>query len=85
MIHAVAIKYKGVLYTLPQPARHYELMHLINEDTGNNFIFGQGENGFITDTGEFLGRVGAGKHALACGQCKSIASASGELYSEEVW
>lgn len=85
MIHAVAIKYKGTLYTLPQPARHYELMPIICEDTGANVIFGQGEQGFITDTGEFLGRVEAGKHALACGQCKMIASASGELYSEEVW
>jgi len=84
MIHAVAIRYKGTTYTLPQPARHYNLIEMIAEDTGENFVFGQGEQGFLRDDGAFLNRVEAGKHALECGQVSKL-HVGDALYSEEVW
>lgn len=39
--------------------------------------------GFVTDTGVFLDRYEAKKHAIACGQIVNLEYA--ELYSEDVW
>ena len=40
--------------------------------------------GFVTDTGEFLDRVEAAKHAIECGQIKATRWGP-RLYSEDVW
>ncbi|MBN1757926.1 MAG: hypothetical protein JW863_06395 [Chitinispirillaceae bacterium] len=40
-----------------------------------------GERGFVTDTGQFLSRTEAAKHAFACGQLKTPKYM---LYSEDI-
>lgn len=41
-----------------------------------------GEDGFVTDTGEFLNRQDALKHAIECGQ---VSSDTTHLISDKLW
>jgi hypothetical protein len=43
------------------------------------------EQGFIDTDGNFLDREAAGKHAIACGQIKSLKYQRRDLFSEELW
>lgn len=83
MIHAVAIKYEGTIYTLPQPARHYELVDIIIADK-KVYSFDKGIKGFLTDDGTFLARDKAAVHAVSSGQLTKL-PVGGDLYSEMVW
>lgn len=64
MIKEAAILKNGIIYT---GKRH----NIILCDKSRPFQFLQnGEQGFITDKGEFLNREDAAKHAFQCGQIK---------------
>ena len=66
MIVAAAIRKDGVVYT---GHRHPNILQ--DADTVHGLGFGglkNGEQGFVTDTGEFLDRKQARQHFLDCGQ-----------------
>lgn len=77
----VAIKYRGKLYSLPQPNRHHHVIGLIGG------ISAPDKQGFLDNTGRFLDRKQALKLAKLNGQL--IRGTSGyqgnELFSEDLW
>lgn len=80
-ITQAAIRYNGdeVLTAY----RHYKIMHLqaklgIKTEFGHN-----AEDGFVTDTGQFVTRAEAKKIAIKSGQIP--ADFKGTLYSEDLW
>lgn len=79
MIIRAAIKYKGITYSSPSPARHHDVIQLI----GKKNLAGETQ-GFITDEGVFLDRLEGAKHALSCGQIKKLRWPP-YLYTDELW
>ncbi len=89
MIVAAAVKLDGVVYSVPKPGRHnhvYEKMHKEHpefwegEHPGNRWT-----DGFLTDTGEFLGRDQSWEHMKACNQPFVRTPTGGILTSEDIW
>lgn len=75
----------GKLYQLPCPNRHHNIIHQICSETGEP-VPGNAEQGFITNTGQFVSRYVAHRLALKCQQpCKRPIGYGSELYSEDVW
>jgi hypothetical protein len=83
MITRVAIRYRGTVYSLPKPNRHSDVIkYMISE--GQDAL--AGEQGFMTDRDEFLGRRNAHDHALACGQVsEGNLVRPGSLSSDDLW
>ena len=80
MIVAAAIKYNGVVYSLPPPARHnHIILHAIKQGVKPpiNRIMG-----FLISTGEFIGREEAARIAFQSGQ---IVSQIPTLFTEDLW
>ncbi|MDO8641452.1 MAG: hypothetical protein Q7R33_07920 [Nitrosarchaeum sp.] len=75
MITRVAIKIKDKVYVGQEKERHDVVMMAHLEE-------GKMISGFVTDTGEFLDRKHAAKHAFECGQIKDDANC---LISEDLW
>lgn len=80
-IVAAAIVYKGKTYSLPAPNRHHNVIWLIHDETGDTNI--QGTQGFLTDTGKFVGRKQAKAIALKSEQITE--TEHDDLYSEDLW
>lgn len=89
MIVAAAIRRQGLVFTLPRPARHHDVMRA---------MFAQGvpaagdgvDQGFLTDEGMFLRRAAALGHAIEADQVKVDSDGrpkilGGELTSEDLW
>jgi hypothetical protein len=79
-ITGVAIRHREtkVIFSMPRPARHHTL---IRELTAlGELDFAKGEQGFVTETGEFLDREQAFVHAARFGQLKRKI-----LFSEDLW
>ena len=84
MILGVAIKRNGKGYTQGKPARHCHITKHVVVSLGLQAPIRQEEQGFFSDTDEFLNRIEARQHAVACDQL--IAShGKYELFSEDVW
>jgi hypothetical protein len=79
VIVSAAIRLNGILFQARKPGRHADVIQLMAKQG-----FRGGEQGFMTDTGEFLNRGAAAEHALKCGQISKI-SWPPFLYSEDVW
>lgn len=62
-IEAAAVRIGEMIHTLPAPARHYEVHRLAG---------GEGEEGFATSDGGFVGRAEAAQVALAAGQISTL-------------
>lgn len=89
MIVAAAIKLSdrpdGVV-TMPPPNRHHNIIWKIGETNPNgDVLIARGQQGFITDTGQFLSRIEAAEHAQRHGQLKKKMIAPPQLYSEDLW
>jgi hypothetical protein len=85
MITHVAIKFNGITYCLLAPKRHHHVIRYIVETTGVSHVDND-EQGFMDDQGNFLNRVQALEHALACNQVKDPNDIRcGMLFSEDVW
>lgn len=79
MIAAAAIRTaKGVIRTMPPPARHHTILRTMSLGSRRD-----AEQGFVTDTGEFLNRSAAAAHALECGQVTELPTM--DLFSEDLW
>lgn len=82
-IVAAAIYY-GAIVSLPPPARHHTIIAAMDLSMG---IEGTGAipqlQGFLTNTGRYVGRVEAYYIAIRAGQIKD--KPTPELYSEDMW
>ena len=85
MITAAAIIHNDILYTLPPPARHHDLIWFAYLCNGSDSI--ACEQGFMTADGYYVNRAEAWSIADAHGQIKPSEYDRGVdvLYSEGVW
>jgi hypothetical protein len=84
-IVAVAIRVNGLTVSLPPPARHVNVLKLLRETFGEK----RGDalprdQGFITTSGRYVGRLDAFLIARDNGQSKRT-TGSMELFSEDLW
>jgi hypothetical protein len=77
VITEAALLKDGAIYT---GKRHCDCIRKVVEATGIKPA--GGVQGFVTDTGEFLDRKQAQKHALECGQ---LLKPKRILFSEDLW
>lgn len=75
----------GEVWTLPKPNRHWHVIGFMAESGHPTPVsLGKYPQGFVTDTGRFIGRAEAAGLALANGQCAEL-YAPPDLYSEDLW
>ena len=84
IIVAAAIQYEGVTISLPQPARHGQILQCAEQ-----FLPDYGVHctcqGFLTSTGRFVNRVQARQIAYVAGQETKTTGNERDLYSEDLW
>lgn len=84
----VAIQYAGLVWMLPPPNRHHNVIRMIAEQNGVG-VKGPDVQGFVCDTGDFLNRRQAFGLAAVNGQLKRRPGEKfyqgKELYSEDLW
>ena len=82
MIKAAAIRNKetGVVWSLPVPARHHDLIWVCTEWDQSKF-----EQGFLTDDNRYVDRIEAKQIAIANNQLLPRAGNLDALFSEDVW
>ena len=83
MILAAAIRHDGIVYSVPKPGRHHNVIRIMNRR-------GMGpetmrEQGFLTNTGRFVDRKEACLIARAADQIMLKTEPVGLLFSEDVW
>lgn len=83
-IEAAAIWWRGVCYTLPRPARHHDITRMMVEKHALP-IEAQRHQGFVTNTGRYVGREQACRIATNAGQIKQKTNPKNKLFSEDVW
>lgn len=82
----VAIKYQGVIYSLPKPNRHHQVLWMIVEKLHLDSIDTQeSEQGFLDADGAFLRRKPAWLRVEQTGQLINNTRWPGGLYSENLW
>lgn len=81
-IVAAAIRANGLVMSMPRPARHCHIMAAMPARMAR--AVRPDDQGFLTDTGEFLGREQALDVARHAKQLKREVN-SFELYSEDLW
>lgn len=89
-IKAAAIKTAdGEIHWILPPSRHHNVIWLLLSMGYSLSRISHGEEGFVTDSDEFVSRADALAIARASGQLleehKALADELGELYSEFVW
>lgn len=86
-IVAAACRWKGIVFSMPAPARHHDILNtadqvIDNEDFG--LLLGM-EQGFLGSDGKFYGRVEA-KHLVRDANQSTIRDCHPtELFSEDLW
>lgn len=84
MIVAVAMRDpEGNVYSLPRPARHFNLIQHVIRESGKRYVPHAWDQGFLTDDCKFLLRNAAAMHALRCGQISEIPEVV--FTSEDLW
>lgn len=83
----VAIRFNGVIYSLPAPNRHHNVIRHIVETTGVKYVDSRGDDqGFLDEAGNYLARRYALKVARLNGQLRlDRPIIHKELYSENLW
>jgi hypothetical protein len=83
----VAIRFRGVVYSLPKPSRHHDVIGLIAETTGVTHVDSLGEDqGFLDASGRYLNRRQALGVAIGNNQLREgIPVYHRELCSENLW
>ncbi len=71
---------KDIVYWMPKPNRHHNLISELGDRFAQNF-----EQGFITESMLFLRRAPAFYWATKNGQLKQKPIAAPKLYSEDLW
>ena len=86
IITHVAIRFNGIIYSLPAPNRHHNVILKIVQETGAQTVNAQGDDqGFLDDTGKFLTRKEALDIALNNGQLRLDRPIYDKLFSENLW
>ena len=91
MITHVAVRFQGVVYSLPSPNRHHHVLWKIIQEAKVPRVNATGEDqGFLDDAGNYLTRTAALEHAVQCNQLKDpkepfARSTKPQLFSEDVW
>lgn len=83
MIVGVTCWLNGERYDLPAPNRHHNVIHLL-ASKGLPGRVKPDDQGFYTDTGEYLDRQQAREYALRIGQILK-ADHCRDLFSEDLW
>jgi hypothetical protein len=85
-IVAAAILKDGMTFTMPPPARHHTILHHMVGKLGM-VQDGNTEQGFLTDTGDFVRRKPACMIAEHAGQLEGRTKTGprDELFSEDLW
>jgi hypothetical protein len=83
MIIAAAIKVGSLVHFMPQPARHNDILLEMAKNGVPKPI--NGEQGFITQSGRFVGRELAFEIANSFNQIKIKHGRQIKLYSEDIW
>ena len=86
----VAIRFKGVVYSLPAPNRHHDVIRYIIETTEHKKVDAHNDEdcqGFLDESGAFLRRKPALLSAKANNQIKPGVTPSNHngLFSEDIW
>lgn len=81
-IVAVGIRHRGLFITLPAPARHGDVLKPLWDIDG--VLVQPDDQGFITSSGRWVGRIEAADIARFAGQVTKLI-APPRLYSEDVW
>jgi hypothetical protein len=76
-------QYKAIIISSPAPARHSDI--LIPMSQMHPTAAHEAEQGFLTDTGEFLGRIGAKQLVRDTKQPTIRNTHQTELFSEDLW
>ena len=89
IIDRVAVKYLGVVYSLPEPYRHHHVLGALNRNPGDTgwdplVTGGQEIQGFLKVTGEFVGRL-AGLELVMTARQFLLFPMHPQLYSENLW
>jgi len=77
-IKAAAIRNGNVIWALPRPYRHHDVIEFLVDCVGREPPIGPGsgyEQGFIGPSGEFLTRE----------QAAELVGKPGKLFSEDIW
>ncbi len=83
-IVAAAMQYEGVTISLPQPARHGQVMQSA-EAFMTHYQIAASCQGFLTSTGRFVNRVQARQIAYVAGQNPDTTGNERDLFSEDLW
>lgn len=81
---AAIIAPDGKIITVERPGRHHNVIWRMVRELGYTPPI-IGEQGFVTETGEFLNRIDAKAEAIRCNQILEGEGKHFELYSEDVW
>jgi hypothetical protein len=87
MITHVAIRFNGVIYSLPKPNRHHDVIRLIVDTTDAATVDSHGDDqGFLDHTGKYLTRKQALHIAYISGQLREDRPVlHNQLFSENLW
>ena len=89
IILRAAVRWKGGVWSLPAPRRHGDVLMFMDEMFASSEPGMDGEQGFLTSHGRFVGRRIAYRIAVNAGQFGNGPGGGpdqrDELYSEDVW
>lgn len=80
MIFAAAIKWDGVVFYLPQPARHHTIIRVYGKRRFSKMI-----EGFLDTNEGFVDRKRAARIAIVEGQIEKTKFQPNTLFSADLW
>jgi len=87
-VEAAAVCYEDIVYSLPPPARHHDVMRMAQEKLGiDSMYIGPDGFGFVLSDGRYVRRAPAMLIAVKAGQFNRRPGGyqGPDLYSEDVW
>jgi len=87
-VDRAAILFDGVIYSVPRPGRHHDVIRFMAEKFGPDWYLHDDEQGFVLSDGSFADRARAWEHAVLAGQLLPRAptdARGGRLYSEDIF
>lgn len=87
-IISVAVKIEQMIFSLPPPARHHDVLHMMADNILKTEQGPKWEQGFLTCSGRFVSREAGVVIARFAGQLNIIrpkTSPEWQLFSEDLW
>lgn len=85
LVVAAAVRWNGLTLSLPRPARHHTILHVMCGDGFPEEAALIAEQGFIDSEGAFLDRKTAKQLVKETGQPTIADFQPHELFSEDLW